>query len=199
MSHETEPYNELADGTRWYFGQPPDTLDINVVATGLAQIARWGGQGKLIGGCVYNVAQHSVKVSMLVDSYFDDPLTGLMHDAHEVILGDWATPMKQFLRQRTNAFKALDTVTARRFADIFGTEYPIPPDVKKADKLMGLIESFDLMYKNGRRLWWTVGSTDDIEEARELYISQPELRPEAWSPDRSARKFLDLYKRYSRG
>ena len=187
MSHETEPYNELADGSRWYFGQPPDQLDIGVVAAGLAQLARWGGQGKLIGGYVYNVAQHSVKVSMLVD---DDKLAGLMNDAHEIILGDLCTPMKQYLRGRTNAFKALDIMTAKAFAEIFGTEYPMLAEVKKADVLIGLIESFDLMYKNGRRLWWTVGAKDAVEEARELYISRPELRPAPWSPYESEVEFF---------
>ncbi len=183
------PYNQLSDGTRWHFEQPPTELDIGVVARALSQIARWGGQGKLLDDdCVYTVAQHSVKAS-----YIDETLTTLMHDAHEIILGDLCSPMKQYLRERTNALKALDVITAKAFAGIFKTEYPMPEATHKADVLIGLIESFDLMPDNGKDLWWCVGGLDDLEEARELYISTPGLRPEAWTPEESCDNFMERY------
>ena len=188
MSDQNQPYNELADGSRWYFDNPPTTLGIGTVAFSLSQLARWGGQCKLVQGRVYNVAQHSIKVSYLVES-----LAALMHDSHEIIVGDQCTPVKQYIRQRTNAFKALDIISARAMARIFKYEYPLDPAIKKADTLIGLIESFDLMPNNGKDLWWTVGQPEEIELARELYISRPELRPEAWSPTESCKNFVARY------
>ena len=185
---EHAPYNELADGTRWYLEQPPTKLGIGTVAFSLSQLARWGGQCKLVDGFVYTVAQHSIKVSYLVES-----IAALMHDAHEIVVGDCCTPVKQYLRERTSAFKTLDVMCAQAMANIFRYEYPLDPEIKKADTLIGLIESFDLMPNNGKDLWWTVGPTDEIELARELYIARPELRPKAWSPEQSCELFVSRY------
>lgn len=182
------PYSELADGTRWYFDEPPTRLGIGTVASALSQIARWGGQAKLVDGFVYTVAQHSIKVS-----YIEETLTALMHDAHELAVGDMCSPVKQYLRARTDVYTQLDRRSAQAIADIFGTDYPMSPAVKRADLLMGLIESFDLMPNNGADLWWTVGSSDELAVARELYISRPELRPEPWSSEETCSMFVARY------
>lgn len=177
------PYNLLSDGSRWCFNEPPESLPIEVVTNSLSQIARFGGQAKLIEGHVYTVAQHSIKVSYLVPT-----LEALLHDAHEIIIGDICSPMKKYLYD--SKLMKLDNETATVFANIFGTGYPLAGSVVIADKIMCLIEARDLMY-DVDEMWFAQDPM--VAQAKQYAIDQPILRPQPWSVQKTREMFTARY------
>ena len=73
----------------------PDPADIDPLVDmpeALARLCRFNGA---VPGGLYSVAQHCVLVSdAILDDRGDAELAahGLLHDAHEYLLGDWTTP-----------------------------------------------------------------------------------------------------------
>lgn len=120
-------------------------ISIEAVAHSLA------GQNRFTGHLVdrngdpifYSVAQHSVAVSWLVHPMYT--LTALMHDSAESVLGDVATPLKQLLYD----YQALECEVEASFAAAFGFMFPLPPEVKVADRIMLRTEQRDLMPHDG--------------------------------------------------
>lgn len=95
-----------------------DGLTLTDLATGLSRTARFNGATR--GPRPYTVAQHSVFVSQLLERRrFNHHLViaGLLHDAHEAIIGDIATPVKIALgRDAVHELEArLQAAIARRF------------------------------------------------------------------------------------
>lgn len=179
---------ELSDGGRWYPSRPDNTISVYQVAHALSNIGRFTGHARRVKGHTYTVAEHSVKVSWLVPT-----LTGLMHDAHESITNDLSKPIKVYMG---GSYKELEEVTERRFAEIFGLTYPHGPEIKKADILMVLIESFDLLTSHG--MDWGYYQ-EYLPEAFKLYLEQPELRPQGWSPDIAEHMFIDRFSELRNG
>lgn len=73
---------------------------------------------------------------------------GLLHDASEAYIGDLCSPIKPFFPQWATAEQYLEVAVARRF----GLQYPMPDEVKYADKAVfyselesGVVERAD---------WW---------------------------------------------
>ena len=186
----TDHYNTISDGQRWYFDHPPESIDIDVVSGALCQLARFGGQGKLVNGYVYSVGQHSIKVAMLVPT-----LTALLHDAHEMIIGDATTPFKRWMKQNGDtAWPKADAAAAGAIARAFGTDYPVPPEVREADVIMCMIEGFDLMPDGGKDLLLSIDHKALESRARTLYELYPALRPQPWSPRYTDQMFKLKYK-----
>ena len=75
------------------FGSP---ITIEDVAAGLCKVNRFCGATRV----PYSVAQHSVHVSKLIRQHggnWKTQLCGLLHDAHEAVIGDIPTPAKRLL------------------------------------------------------------------------------------------------------
>lgn len=67
----------------------PEHIHFPDIAEMLAKTNRFAGGTT---GCAYSVAQHSCLVSDHLPP--EARLAGLLHDAHEAVLGDWVTPFK---------------------------------------------------------------------------------------------------------
>ena len=183
-------YIELADGSRFHFGPEYSIApEIGVIAHALSQLCRFTGHSAYVGGQIYSVAQHSVKVSYLVPRRY--ALAGLMHDAHECIIGDKSTPLKRYLAEVGIDFDGLDDAVARCVREAYDIPDPLPEPVKHADVLMCLIEATALMPTKARN--WGEPLASFRTEALDLYIDRPELRPEPWTPEESKDRFLCRY------
>lgn len=99
------------------------------ISHALSIINRFTGHSKV----PYSVAQHSVIVSRLTQP--ENALWGLLHDASEAYLGDVATPLKNCLP----GYRELEEHVQRTIARVFYLPWPMPADVKTADRraLMG--------------------------------------------------------------
>lgn len=86
------PLIELADGQLFDPLRPdPESLDIRLIAVGLANLCRFGGQVEDF----YSVAQHSVLVALLSPQDMPAQRMALLHDAEEAFgLPDMPSPLK---------------------------------------------------------------------------------------------------------
>jgi hypothetical protein len=118
------PWAQTASGGRWYYLEPaPGDVQWRDVAISLARVPRFGGH---LAEDVphYSVAQHCCLVSDRLP--LDLRLAGLLHDAHEFVLGDRAAPLKQVLRVLGGAdvWETLERVTDEA---IYGAAGITPP------------------------------------------------------------------------
>lgn len=181
---KSELFVELTDGGKWYFGRSDNEITIEQIAHSLSGLARFTGHAKrLNGGMTYTVAEHSVKVSYIVPT-----LTALLHDSAEVITNDLSSPIKAFMG---NEYRKLSDSVEAQFGKLFTLDFPpMPITVKYADTMMVLIEAFDLLESKGRDWPWF---EEERLEALKLYVAQPELRAECWSPDYAYERFMARY------
>jgi 5'-nucleotidase len=158
-------------------------LKIEEVAHSLARINRFTGHTRSLSP--YNVAQHSVLVCRHLPNEFK--YAGLMHDAHEVSVGDIASPIKWALEELGGgaAFYELD----RRMSKAFRKRFKVHTSeesrlaVREQDLRALVTERRDLM--------------GDVQ-ARPWKFSQ-EPWPERivpWSIQQSEQIFLDEYARW---
>ena len=180
---------ELCDGIKWYLGRDDNEMEIEQIAYSLSGLARFTGAAKRLNGHVYTVAEHSVKLSYLVET-----LTALMHDAVEVITNDMSSPVKVYTGE--GLWRPLADKTEVQLAMLFGLDLPRPPEIKQADIYMVLIESFDLLKSKGKDWPWLSG--DWRSAAMKLYIDRPELRAECWSPEVAYDRFMQRYETMAR-
>ncbi len=181
--NKNDLFVELFGGDKWYFGRDDNEISIEQVAHSLSGLARFTGQAERLSGNVYTVAEHSVKVSYIVET-----LTALMHDSPEVITNDLSSPVKAYLG---DAYRILADNVEAQFGDLFDLDFPpMPPEIKRADTLMVLIESFDLLESKGKDWSWF---EKEYSEALQLYVDRPELRAECWSPDYAYERFMVRY------
>jgi uncharacterized protein len=129
------------------------TLTIEEVAHSLARINRFAGHTRE----AYSVAQHSVHVSWQCSP--EHALIGLLHDAHESVMGDITSPVKMALRAIDpyahyhwgEAFEQFEKRLVSAFMARFATNQTplgwtrLPSDVKRADLIMLAIERRDLL------------------------------------------------------
>lgn len=152
----------------------PEDIDIRDIAHALARQCRFSGHTR----DHYSVAQHSVICSRIVAPGFE--CTALMHDASETYLQDVARPLKihpSFGQSYRGAEKRAEKV----IASVFGTAYPMPPEVKDADNLALVTEARDLMH-----------GTDNWSEFYRQIAPLPE-KIIAWTPPRAEREFLKRF------
>ena len=155
----------------------PDNIELNDIAWSLSRIPRFAGH--TITEIPYNVAQHSIYVSELLEKLLNDPssLTGdiaiiqaarrvamsnesmravcakaLLHDAHEAYFGDIPSPIKKIPELRPT-FKAIE---AKLDSAIWQKLKLVPPTedeyaaIKFCDKLAQAIEGYQYMPSRGR-------------------------------------------------
>ena len=121
--------------------------DINI--TDLAESL--SKQCRFVGHCkgFYSVAQHSVYVAQLLPTHLQ--IYGLLHDAHEAIIGDISRPLKQLLRAYHPFQSDLDRIENEIQEAIYATLGISKPSVseeaqvKTADTIMLATERRDLM------------------------------------------------------
>lgn len=169
-----------------FFALEPEHGDIRIedIAHGLANSCRWGGQCKFW----YPVAAHSVWCSLVVPQPFK--LCALMHDASEGLgLADIASPFKAFLPD----YRKIEDTAMRGIADEFGFEWPMPPEVKKADMLA--------LYHERKALFGTPPSLDKATipmQALPEGWKLPVWRYDHWTPEFAKERFLAEFVKLTR-
>lgn len=112
-------------------------IDINDIAHSLSMQCRFNGHSSEF----YSIAQHSVLVSHVCGR--ENAMHGLLHDASEYVLGDFASPLK-----RSGKFQNYKDYE-KQLQDLIYIKYGLstiePPDVKQADLNMLATEARDLM------------------------------------------------------
>ncbi|MDB5415076.1 MAG: uncharacterized protein JWR10_3411 [Rubritepida sp.] len=158
-----------------------EMLRLTEIATSLSRIARFLGHTH--GPCAYSVAQHSCHVA---DLLADQPLAvrraGLLHDAHEALIGDLPTPVKQLLGRDLvrGAESAVHIAMFARFG--LSAELMDHPLIKQVDLIMLATERRDLM----RRSAWAWGELPEP-------ASMPTLEP--WAANEAYMEFLNRAER----
>lgn len=133
----TAPWLQTRNGTKWEI-LSPSAADVNwrEVAHALSNLCRFTGHTRAF----YSVAEHSFRVWEMASLMSDNPrvqLLALLHDAHEFVLGDKATPLQHALAQIVPDFKAAWTDLKRRTdAAIFMAAGLTPRDVERHSNLV---------------------------------------------------------------
>lgn len=140
------------------FDPTPEMICIEDIAHSLSMQCRFGGHLPRF----YSVAQHSLYCSYLVD---DEKLklAALLHDASEAYLLDIPKPIKGGLSN----YKEIEDNLMRLIADKFGFEYPLHPDIKRADEQMLEAEWYHLMLGNDPHKL----PTTDFAQTKKNFIS----------------------------
>ncbi len=122
--------NEIRTVTGKYidiFNLSVDDLDLESIAIGCANEARWGGQTKVF----WSVAEHCIMVSKLVPIEYG--MEALLHDASEGLgLRDMPSPIKAAMPE----YKRIEHGVMKVVAEKFGFNWPISDIVKRVDKIM---------------------------------------------------------------
>lgn len=122
---------------RQFWPLAPRAKDVSIldIAHSLAINNRYTGHTRV----PFSVAQHCCLVSDILPQPLK--LCGLMHDGSEGYLADIATPVKIQLSEYGPAEERLMHV----LAEVFEFEWPMPPEVKEADRRLLVTEQRDLM------------------------------------------------------
>lgn len=143
----TAPWIQTRSGAAIDLLDPdPTTIVLADLAYALAHLNRYTGHTG-----AYSVAQHSVLVARaLRDEGHTEGVqrAGLMHDAHEAIVGDVSSPVKRALVaivRDVDPWHELERRAARAVASRFGLPRDLPQAVKIMDLRMLLAEARDLL------------------------------------------------------
>lgn len=157
----------------------PHAADVNLtdIAHALSHQCRFSGHTRVH----YSVAEHSVRVSRLIEAWKAPrhvQLWGLMHDASEAYLVDIPTPLKShpsFAFYRRAEVEVMHAICAR-----FGMPVEVPYQVTAADGVLLATEARDLM--PFRPEHWAKLDTQPLEE-----------RIEPWSPAQARSEFISRF------
>lgn len=136
-------------GRQHYLAGPSATHPDNVpslgeIAHALAHINRYTGHANR----AYSVAEHSLLCMDIARTEFDadagGQLAALMHDAHECIVGDVASPIKQVLGAAWAEFEALHEHHLRMHYQLLGLYRQHSAMVKQCDLIALATERRDL-------------------------------------------------------
>lgn len=109
----------------------PYSINIEDIAHASASQPRFGGHLPFSPeGYVYSVAQHCINCFMMAPPEYE--LEALMHDASEAYLCDIPSPFKARMADYVN----LESRLMHVIADKFKFKYPVPPEIKKIDRLV---------------------------------------------------------------
>lgn len=151
-----------------FINPDPDEINIEDIATGLSNVARFAGQTE----GHYSVAQHSHHCSVYCNEY---PLEALLHDASEAYMGDCPRPLKDLLG---DGWRDVENNLMEVIAAKFGFQWPLPPEVKDVDDRMLFTER---RYFQPRHVPWP-------------WRRQPyRVRLMAWLPHEARKKFLERF------
>lgn len=136
---------------RWVDPLAPDldALVIEDVGHALAQLARFGGHGRLSAdGFPWTVALHSVEVARRLERSGhprDVVRCGLMHDATEAYLVDVPRPVKARLPE----YRVAEDALWRALASRFSLPLELPAAVHEADTAQLYVEAQHFMRVDG--------------------------------------------------
>lgn len=146
-------------------------ISIDTIAHSLAQINRFTGHAAR----PYSVAEHSLLVAEIIErAGFGSlaALAGLMHDAHEALVGDVTSPVKQEMRRHATAmaFESRQLPQARAYSDFDRVEAAAQAAVRARFGLIVISRHFEHI----------VGAADMqalATERRDLMPAHPEPWP----------------------
>lgn len=157
----------------------PELIVIGDIARSLSNQCRFLGHSRF-----YSVAEHSVRVSRLLEEWGEGPpviLWGLLHDASEAYLGDVPTPIK-----RTAVYAAYREAEARlmgAICDRYGLSVKEPAAVRKADAVLLATEVRSLKQ-------YSRGHWDCLTEEALFETIVP------WTSEKAEREFLNRFASY---
>jgi uncharacterized protein len=125
IDHNSWEWMQTYSGRKFYPLNPREQdIAIEDIAHALSLICRYGGH------CLkfYSVAEHCVL--MAAKALAPLKLTTLLHDASEAYLGDVIRPLKR----NFTAYKAAEMAVEQVIASKFGTQFPLPKEVKALDE-----------------------------------------------------------------
>lgn len=154
----------------------PGQIELEDIATGLANIARFNGQTNQW----YSVAEHSIHVAELLPNKLK--LQGLLHDATEAYLCDVPSPLKSLLGE---AYKAVERRLAAAIGTRFGVELVALDEATKEADLMLLFAERDMLQPGGPDWGWG-----------ESTLRYPNLSRQYATPGQARGAFLIRYREY---
>lgn len=145
----------------WYSFLDPQVEDVRMedIIYGMKRILRFAGHSNV------TLADHSLRVFdicrwELGSSIEKVQRTALLHDAHEVYVGDVSNPLKTAMRTAvhdsgalTSVYDDIENINAEVVAERFDLIYPHPEIVKKADLMARSVE-VDLTWGVGEAERW---------------------------------------------
>lgn len=125
----------------------PRAEDVHIadIVQGLSNTCRFNGHTKFF----YSVAQHSLLVASYVPQAY--VLEALLHDAHEVYVGDIVRPLKQLLPQHYSSIEDRVDMAVR---ERFGLPAIISDAVKEADERALFTEKRDVLSEAASVIPW---------------------------------------------
>ncbi len=136
------PFIKTYKGNRFFYDNVRgNSIDIEDIAHALSHLGRFTGHTTEF----WSVAQHSLLVAEKMPGIPEEKLVALLHDAAEAYTGDLASPLKAYLKSRSNhVYGGLqDTITAAIYNRYGVTE--IPSDVRLYDRAACLFEAEGFM------------------------------------------------------
>src|SRR5574342_837580 len=117
----------------------PNSDDINLldICHALSQQCRFTGHTREF----YSVAEHSCRVHDIVSD--EHKLGAILHDSSEYALMDLARPVKE--QKEMSLFREAEDRLMYYIAIKYGFSYPLPEEIKWADKILLVTEYRDLM------------------------------------------------------
>jgi len=159
-----------------------EQIDIGDIAHALSQQCRFSGHTIV----PYSVAEHSVRVSELLDREGASrivQLWGLLHDASEAYLVDIPSPLKH--TPAFSGYRLAETELMFAICLRFHLPFNEPPEVRKADATLLATEARDLMAY--RQEHWA-----GLTERPLPGVIKP------WQPESAKREFLARYEELSK-
>jgi hypothetical protein len=166
-------------GRIWPLDPRPEEIDIEDIAHALSNLCRFGGHVSEF----YSVAQHSLIVSRLIEEKLGLPFAiyGLLHDASEAYLIDVPRPIKHSLDMQP--YRDAENRMEKAICAKFGLQYPMPDEIKWADRVALRNEQQSLMRP----------PLDVWEEDRTPELVLPYIR--GLSPKEAKYFFMEQFKR----
>lgn len=112
---------------------------ISDIAHNLSHINRFTGSSEV----AYNVAQHSIYVSLYLEQQgypISTQLAGLMHDSSEAFLNDISKPLKQLLPD----YRKIEYKCEKAIFEKYGLLFPMEACIKDADNAVFVAERAQL-------------------------------------------------------
>ncbi|QIG65782.1 HD superfamily hydrolase [Ochrobactrum phage vB_OspM_OC] len=157
-------------GKYWPIDPRPEEVSIEDIAHALSLMCRFNGHCNEF----YSVAEHSYYVSLLVPPEY--ALEALLHDASEAYIADIVRPAKRFI----DGYVDIEDRNMKAISERFGLNYPMSPEVKRADTILLATEAKQIMVKE----------PDDWKLAEEAHLT---LKIQCLGPKEAEELFLERF------
>lgn len=168
----------LVSGGSYNFTNPElSVYTIEDIARNLSHINRFTGSTEV----AYNVSQHSVYVSLLLEAWGHQHLAmeGLLHDAVEAFTGDVSRPLKDLLPD----YRKIELKNEKAIFAKYNLPFPMDFLTKQADNAVFVAERRDLQPKCPQ------GMMD--KEGNVIQAAPFKIVP--WSAKKSEKEFLKRF------